>query len=98
MPLTAVHLMSHDVLPAFESARAHIDILLSESGREFYGRPNRHPYKLFLLFERTLSNAPRKSIDRSPKASWNSSSARCSTNAFGSKAGGSDSRLSTRCG
>ena len=51
MPVTAVHLMNHDVLPTFESARGRIEVVLSDNGREFYGRPDRHPYELFLQLE-----------------------------------------------
>ena len=51
MPVTAVHVMNHDVLPTFEAARARIDVVLSDNGREFCGRPERHPYELFLQLE-----------------------------------------------
>ena len=45
--MTAVHLMNHDVLPTFEAA----SVVLSDNGREFCGRPDRHPYELFLQLE-----------------------------------------------
>ena len=48
MPLTAVHLMNHDVLPTFEAARGRIEVVLSDNGREFCRRPDRRPYELFL--------------------------------------------------
>ena len=48
MPVTVVHVMNHDVLPTFEAARARIDVVLLDNGREFCGRPDRHPYELFL--------------------------------------------------
>jgi transposase InsO family protein len=51
MPVTAVHLMNTDVLPAFEAVEAKIDTVLSDNGREFRGRPDRHPYELFLQLE-----------------------------------------------
>jgi transposase InsO family protein len=51
MPVTAVHLMNTDVLPAFEAVEAKIDTVLSDNGREFCGRPDRHPYELFLQLE-----------------------------------------------
>ena len=51
MPVTAVHLMNHDVLPTFEAARGRIEVVLSDNGREFCGRPDRHPYELFLQLE-----------------------------------------------
>jgi transposase InsO family protein len=51
MPVTAVHLMNTDVLPAFEAVEAKIDTVLSDNGREFRGRLDRHPYELFLQLE-----------------------------------------------
>lgn len=51
MPVTAVHLMNTDVLPAFEAIDAKIETVLSDNGREFCGRPDRHPYELFLQLE-----------------------------------------------
>lgn len=51
LPLTAVHLMNSDVLPTFERHRARITTVLSDNGREFCGRPDRHPYELFLQLE-----------------------------------------------
>jgi transposase InsO family protein len=51
MPVTAVHLMNNDVLPAFETQNARIDTVLSDNGREFCGRPDQHPYELFLQLE-----------------------------------------------
>ena len=51
LPVTAVHTMNHDVLPTFEEHNAKIDVVLSDNGREFCGRPDRHPYELFLQLE-----------------------------------------------
>lgn len=51
MPLTAVHVMNNDVLPTFETHGATIATVLSDNGREFCGRPDRHPYELFLQLE-----------------------------------------------
>jgi hypothetical protein len=51
LPVTAVHLMNHDVLPTFEAEGAKIDVVLSDNGREFCGRPDQHPYELFLQLE-----------------------------------------------
>jgi len=63
LPLTAVQLLNNDVLPAFEAHRAKIDAVLSDNGREFCGREDRHPYELFLQLEgiehkRTRVNRP----------------------------------------
>jgi transposase InsO family protein len=46
LPVTAVHLLNND-----EAQNAKVDAVLSDNGREFSGRPNRHPYELFLQLE-----------------------------------------------
>lgn len=51
LPVTAVHLLNEDVLPFFEQHRAKVTTILSDNGREFCGRPERHPYELFLQLE-----------------------------------------------
>ena len=51
LPVTAIHVMNNDVLPTFEAHNARITTVLSDNGREFCGRPDRHPYELFLQLE-----------------------------------------------
>jgi len=51
LPVTAVHVMNNDVIPTFEALGARITTVLSDNGREFCGRPDRHPYELFLQLE-----------------------------------------------
>lgn len=51
LPVTAVHVLNEDVLPFFEENSARIETILSDNGREFCGRPDRHPYELFLQLE-----------------------------------------------
>lgn len=51
LPVTAVHVLNNDVLPTFEQHGARIATVLSDNGREFCGRPDRHPYELFLQIE-----------------------------------------------
>jgi len=51
IPLTAVQTLNNHVLPFFEKHRLRIDTILSDHGREFCGRPDRHPYELFLQLE-----------------------------------------------
>ena len=63
LPLTAVQLINNDVLPTFEAHGTKIDAVLSDNGREFCGREDRHPYELFLQLEdiehkRTRVNRP----------------------------------------
>ena len=47
LPVTAVQLMNNDVLATFEAHGARIEAVLSDNGREFCGREDRHPYELF---------------------------------------------------
>ena len=63
LPVTAVQLLNNDVLPTFEQHGGSIDAVLSDNGREFCGREDRHPYELFLQLEaiehkRTRVNRP----------------------------------------
>lgn len=51
LPITSVHLLNEDILPTFESHEAQITTILSDNGREFCGRPDQHPYELFLQLE-----------------------------------------------
>ncbi len=51
LPVTAVHLLNTDILPTFEQHAAKISTILSDNGREFCGRPDQHPYELFLQLE-----------------------------------------------
>lgn len=51
LPITAVHVLNEDVLPFFEQHGAQVATILSDNGREFCGRPDRHPYELFLQLE-----------------------------------------------
>lgn len=51
LPLTAVHVLNNDVLPFFEAHQVRIETILSDNGREFCGRPDHHPYELFLQLE-----------------------------------------------
>ena len=43
--------MNNDVIPTFEAHGTTIDSVLSDNGREFCGRPDQHPYELFLQLE-----------------------------------------------
>jgi transposase InsO family protein len=51
LPVTAVHVLNSDVLPFFDKHEVPITTILSDNGREFCGRPDRHPYELFLQLE-----------------------------------------------
>jgi transposase InsO family protein len=51
LPLTAVQVLNNDVLPFFDEHKVSVKTVLSDNGREFCGRPDRHPYELFLQLE-----------------------------------------------
>jgi transposase InsO family protein len=51
LPVTADHILNNDVIPTFEAHDARIETVLSDNGREFCGRPDQHPYELFLQLE-----------------------------------------------
>ena len=51
LPLTAVQVLNNDVLPFFEEHGIRVKTVLSDNGREFCGRPDQHPYELFLQLE-----------------------------------------------
>lgn len=51
LPVTAVQTLNNDVLATFEAHGAQVQTVLSDNGREFCGRPDRHPYELFLQLE-----------------------------------------------
>jgi transposase InsO family protein len=51
LPVTAVHILNESVLPFFEDHGAVVAVILSDNGREFCGRPDQHPYELFLQLE-----------------------------------------------
>ena len=52
--------MNHDVLPSFEAARGRIEVVFSDNGREFCGRPDRHPTSCTGSSRRS-NTAPRRS-------------------------------------
>lgn len=51
MPVTAVHMLNESVLPTFDEHQTGVKTVLSDNGREFCGRPESHPYELFLQME-----------------------------------------------
>ena len=51
MPVTAVQILNNHVLPFFEEHGVKVQTVLSDNGREYCGREDRHPYELFLQLE-----------------------------------------------
>jgi hypothetical protein len=58
LQVSPVHLMNNNITPAFEAHGAKITTVLSDSGREFCGRPNQRPYELFLQPAALKTRAP----------------------------------------
>lgn len=96
LPLTAVQLMNNDVLPAFEAHAAKIDSVLSDNGREFCGREDRHPYELFLQLE-GIEHKRTRVRGRNRTGSSSACTARSWTSTSASRVEGPGSRPSTRC-
>jgi len=51
VPVTAVHVLNDKVLPFFEENNCRIMRILTDNGREYCGRPDHHPFELFLQLE-----------------------------------------------
>ena len=51
LPVTAVQVLNNDVLPFFEEHHVKIKNVLTDNGREYCGRPDQHPFELFLQLE-----------------------------------------------
>jgi hypothetical protein len=96
LPVTAVQLINNDGLPTFEAHGTKIDAVLSENGREFCGREDRHPYELFLQLEEMSTSEP-GSTGHNPTALSSAGTARFSTSISTSKADAPGLRPSTRC-
>ena len=51
MPFIALQMLNNHVLPLFEEHGVKVRTILSDNGREFCDREDRHPYELFLQLE-----------------------------------------------
>jgi transposase InsO family protein len=51
MPITACDLLYDRVLPFYQALGVPVGAVLTDNGREFCGRPERHPYELLLTME-----------------------------------------------
>ena len=50
-PEAAVAVLHNDVLPFYRNLGLPVGAVLTDNGREFCGRPDQHPYELFLQLE-----------------------------------------------
>jgi transposase InsO family protein len=48
MPITSADLLNDRVLPFYDALNLPVKAILTDNGREFCGRPDNHPYELFL--------------------------------------------------
>jgi len=51
IPVTAVQTLNNFVLPFFEEHGVKVRTVLTDNGREYCGRPDQHPFELFLQLE-----------------------------------------------
>ena len=49
--MTAVQILNNHLLPFFEEHGVQVHTILSDNGREYCGRPDKHPYEFFLQLE-----------------------------------------------
>ncbi len=64
MPITAAELRYDRVLPFYDALGVPVQAVLTDNGREYCGRPERHPYELLLALHdiehrRTKIRSPR---------------------------------------
>ena len=80
-PVTAVQILNNHVLPFFEQHDMNVETILSDNGREYCGREDRHPYERFLQLE-DIEHRKTKAV-RSPTTSSNAFTARSWTSTSG---------------
>jgi transposase InsO family protein len=51
MPITSADLLYDRVLPFYDALGVPVKAILTDNGREYCGRPESHPYELFLQLE-----------------------------------------------
>ncbi|HOT47115.1 MAG TPA: IS481 family transposase [Spirochaetota bacterium] len=51
VPVTAVQTLNNYVLPFFEEHNVKVETVLTDNGRGYCGRPEKHPFELFLQLE-----------------------------------------------
>ncbi len=51
LPETACDILNSRVLPFYEKLHIPVHAILTDNGREFHGRPYKHPYELFCTIE-----------------------------------------------
>lgn len=97
LPVTAAQTLNNEVLPTFEEQGARVDVVLSDNGREFCGRPDQHPYELFLQLEGIAHKTTRVGRPQSNGTSSSACTARCWTSICASRAAPSGTRRWLRC-
>ncbi len=77
MPVTPVQILNNHALPFFEEHAVKVQTILSDNGREYCGRPDKHPYELFVQLEE-IEHRTTKVGSPSRTASSSASTARSS--------------------
>ena len=75
VPMTAVDVLNDRVLPFYEEHGVETEHLVTDNGRESYGRLVGHPFELYLAIQQIQRRA-RTSARRKPTASANALTAR----------------------
>jgi Integrase core domain len=84
LPVTAVPLLNEDVLPFFEHHGMAVRAVVSDSGREFCGRPDLSPMNCS-SGSMASNTGPLRCAGRRATASSNGCTRRCSTSTFASR-------------
>jgi transposase InsO family protein len=58
LPITAVHPLNDLALSSFDDHGLAFTTVLSDNGREYFGREDAHPYELFLQLEGLNTQPP----------------------------------------
>ncbi len=88
--------LNEAVLPLFEAHEAQVYTILSDNGHEFCGRPDHHPYELFLQLEGLSTGQPRCAGRRATSLS-SGCTAPCWMNTSASRGGRSGMSRWGRC-
>jgi len=96
LPVTAVHMLNESVLPFFEEHDTPVVTVLSDNGREFCGRPDRHSYELFLHWRVSNIGQPGSGA-RKVTALWNDCTEHCSMSISEFRGAGTGTSPWTKC-
>ena len=97
MPVTAVQILNNHALPFFEEHGVRVQTILSDNGREYCGRPDKHPYELLLQLEEIEHRTTKVGRPQSNGFIERFQTGRCSKSTSGSRAARRGTRRLRRC-